>query len=86
MGRYNKFSTKNTIGYNMIDIPDFKYTDLYTTINVRAGERLDTLAKRFYNDSKLWWIIALYNNLPGSTVFLQTGQIIKIPNNISNFI
>lgn len=86
MGRYNKFSTKNSTGYNMIDLPEFKYSNLYTTINVKAGERLDTLAKRFYNDSTLWWIIALYNELPGSSVFLQTSQLIKIPNNINNFI
>lgn len=86
MGRYNKFTTSDNIGYKLINIPQFKYPQNYTSINVNSSDRLDILAKRFYNDSTLWWIIALFNNLPGSSVFLQTEQILKIPNNISNFL
>lgn len=86
MSRYTKFANKDTNGYMLIDLPQFKNSQNYTSINVNSGDRLDTLAKRFYNDSTLWWIIAQFNSLQSSTIYLQTEQIIKIPNNISNFI
>lgn len=36
------------------------------------------LAQRYYNDSKLWWIIAQYNQAP-TEQHLVEGQAIKIP-------
>lgn len=30
----------------------------------RIGERLDHLAKRYFGDDRLWWVIALVNNIP----------------------
>ena len=28
-----------------------------------GGDRLDTIAQKYYNDSTLWWIIAIANKV-----------------------
>ena len=40
-------------------------------INPRSGERLDSLAQRFYGDSNLWWIIAKANELTNGIIGLD---------------
>ncbi len=50
---------------------------------VKAGERLDLLARHYYNDNRLWWRIVDANPayLFGVDMFLEEmeGQIILIP-------
>jgi len=54
-----------------------KDTDVY--IATQGGDRLDTLANQFYNDSSLWWIIASANNIHDATFTLDDGTILRIP-------
>jgi len=42
------------------------------------GDKYYKLANKYYNDFKLWWIIALYNEEP-SEANLNYGDKIKIP-------
>lgn len=51
--------------------------DIYAV--VQAGDRLDTLAAQFYNDSTLWWIIASANNIHDAPFALEDGKILRIP-------
>lgn len=44
-----------------------------------VGDRFDTLALRFYKDSKLWWIIASANSITNASLVLPPGQQIRIP-------
>ena len=44
----------------------------------RVGDRYFKLASRYYNDSKLWWIIAHYNQKP-TDAHLEIGNVIDIP-------
>jgi nucleoid-associated protein YgaU len=50
---------------------------------VKAGERLDLLARHYYNDNRLWWRIVDANPayLFGADMLLEEmeGQIILIP-------
>jgi hypothetical protein len=39
------------------------------------------LAKKYYKDSDLWWLIARANNLPGDSIFVEPAQRIIIPFN-----
>ena len=58
---------------------------VYTT----QGDRFDTLANQFYNDSSLWWIISIANtntagtslpsNLPQNSLVIPEGIQIRIP-------
>jgi hypothetical protein len=65
-----------------------KDTDVY--VMTETGDRLDTLAFQYYEDSSLWWIIAAANNIHDAPMGLQDGTILRIPLNYiqinSNFI
>ncbi len=54
-----------------------KDTDIY--IVTQGGDRLDTIAYQFYNDSSLWWIIATANNIHGADFAVDDGTILRVP-------
>ncbi len=62
-------------------------SDMY--IVTQTGDRLDTLAYQYYDDSSLWWIIATANNLHDAPFAFEDGTILRIPENyleiINNF-
>tara|TARA_B100001778_G_C17982541_1_gene359881 strand:- start:164 stop:463 length:300 start_codon:yes stop_codon:yes gene_type:complete len=49
-------------------------------IFTKEGDRLDTLADKFYGDYTLWWIIAKANGIRGK-IALKPSQMIRIPGN-----
>lgn len=55
--------------------------DFYITVS--EVDYLDSLAKKYYGDESLWWIIARANNLPGYKLSIDTSKQIRIPTNIS---
>ncbi len=48
-------------------------------ITLEEGERLDTLAGRFYGDGRLWWLIAACSGI-GWAPQCPPGTILLIPN------
>ncbi len=40
---------------------------------------LDLLAKEFYGDETLWYVIARANNLGKGSMYVPPGEIIRIP-------
>ena len=46
---------------------------------VTGTDRIDKLAKRFYGDQGLWWVIAQRNNLDLPSIQLQESMVITIP-------
>ena len=52
-------------------------TDKY--IITRDADRLDLLAKEFYNSEKLWWILADSNNLGKGNLNTPSGIQLRIP-------
>ena len=50
-------------------------------IYAKVGDRLDSLAHKFYNDITLWWVIAKANGLKGKPA-LTHGEVLRIPSNI----
>ena len=53
--------------------------DIY--VASETGDRLDTLAYQYYDDSSLWWIIASANNIHNAPFCLKDGTILRIPQN-----
>jgi nucleoid-associated protein YgaU len=51
--------------------------DLY--VITTTGDRYDLLAKQFYNDHTLWWIIAAANNSQKASLIPTPGVQIRIP-------
>jgi len=53
--------------------------DIY--VITTGGDRYDILALQFYNDSKLWWIIAAANNQFQASLNTKPGIQLRIPAN-----
>ncbi len=52
-------------------------TDIYVV--TQAGDRLDELSNQFYNDSSLWWIIALANGVTNASIQVEPTTEYRIP-------
>lgn len=78
INRYKHTTTENkrykSVRYR---IPKPSSEDVY--IFSRSGDRLDLIAQEFYQDARLWWIIAEANNLGKGTFAVPTGLQIRIP-------
>ena len=88
MNRY----TNSTIDQTQQGQPYFKQkfypniplseNDVYVITTV--GDRLDSLANSYYNDSTLWWIIAAANNNATKGALYPTpGTLLRIPTNLN---
>ena len=78
---------RNTEGknyYRNIKYPEIPLSseDIYVLKTV--GDRLDSLAYQFYNDIRLWWIIAVANpqKIRRDSYVLRSNLEIRIPRNI----
>ena len=58
-----------------------KDSDIF--IYPKFGDRLDTLAQKYYQDVSLWWIIAKANNLDQAHIGLETDKQLRIPMDIT---
>jgi hypothetical protein len=68
---------QSTINPNIsVDIND-------VMIVARMGDRLDTLANKYYNDPSYWWIIAEANGLGKGSLFITPGKFVRIPMNLA---
>lgn len=59
--------------------PDITPTSQDIYVITTAGDRYDTLALDYYNDSTLWWIIAAANNRNRDSLVVRPGVQIRIP-------
>lgn len=50
-------------------------------IIAQAGDRYDLLARDFYNDQSLWWIIASLDTTFNGSLNVKPGVQLRIPNN-----
>lgn len=67
---------KKTIKYPMIE----RSADDIYIISIQ-NDRLDNLAYKYYEDARLWWIIARANNIGKGSLFVPTGIQLRIPTN-----
>lgn len=66
--------------------PSIPLSENDTYVITVGGDRYDTLAQEFYNDSTLWWIIASANNADRDTINITPGTQLRIPVNTSQII
>lgn len=61
--------------------PEIRLTnqDAFITIQNKDNGRLDLMATEFYGDPRLWWVIALANNIVDPTYGVEVGTVIRIP-------
>ena len=72
--RRHKVLSQKTSYYPPVAVSD---SDMYFI--TQYGDKLDTLANKFYGDPNLWWYIARINNL--SSMNVEPGVYIRIPIN-----
>ena len=63
--------------------PSIPLSENDTYVITVGGDRYDTLAQEFYNDSTLWWIIATANTADRDTINITPGTQLRIPTNVS---
>lgn len=54
-------------------------TDLQYTVENKYEGRLDLIAYAFYDDPKLWWVIAQFNNILDPITEVVPGAVLIIP-------
>ena len=59
--------------------PDFLRNGTGTRIISQDGDRLDNLAKEFYGDERLWFVIARANDIGKGSMAVPKGEVIVIP-------
>ena len=61
--------------------PKIPKSDLDIYIVTQGGDRLDSIAYQFYENSSLWWIIASANNIHDAPFALPEGTELRVPMN-----
>lgn len=63
--------------WKKIEIPESEEDKFH---EVQSGEknRIDLIAHRYYDNSQLWWVIAIANNIK-NPLYIDTGDILRIP-------
>ena len=77
---------KSTTYYKNVKYPTIELSQQDVYITAGVNQRLDLLAKKFYNDVELWWVINIANpNLvPRDSIYIPIGAQVRIPNNIQS--
>ena len=78
-----KESDTNKSYYESTIYPKINPSDSDLYIISEGGDRLDLLAKKYYNDTTKWWIIAVANNLNDGNFFVEEGRQLRIPIDLS---
>jgi LysM repeat protein len=63
---------------NTIHIPQNLPDAYYTTYSVSPVDTWPLISYNVYNDTKLWWLILLTNNISNPTIPLKPGTELKI--------
>lgn len=84
--RYSRTSKRKESGTRFLEtqiLPDVPRRPEDIIITTESGQRLDRLAFKYYDDSKLWWVIASANELGRGDWTVPAGIQLRIPQNLS---
>lgn len=85
MKRYTYNKNKNDYDltlYPRIELDDGEYISIVTKLK----DNLFNVAKKYYGDGTLWWIISIANDLTGDSLFVTPGTTLLIPKNVNNIL
>jgi len=91
MNRYRNIPIfKNPKGrryYANVKYPDIPFRDNDIYVIAQRGDRFDTLAYQYYQDSTLWWIIPSANpRFKPNSLYPTLGHQIRIPTDIADIL
>jgi len=67
-------------------VPNVPIKDTDIFVYPLYGDRLETLANRYYGDSTLWWIIAKANEIGKGKIGVDPEKKLRIPTEIGDII
>ena len=89
MKRYSttrqKLDKSGTRVYSTTYYPQIPIEDNDKFIYPKDGDRLDTLAYKYYGNTTLWWVIAKANGIKGKAA-VSVDEILRIPGNITRIL
>lgn len=65
--------------WDVLDLPSIPAQRDDLIYKVVGPDRIDLIAYRFYNDARLWWVIAVANGMEEIPTELHVGDDILIP-------
>ena len=72
--------------YKPTIVPNVPIKDSDIFVYPIYGDRFETIAQRYYNDSSLWWIIAKANELSKGQISADPLKKIRIPTEIDDIL
>ena len=72
--------------YKPTIVPNVPIKDSDIFVYPVYGDRFDTIAQRYYNDSTLWWIIAKANELSKGQISPDPLKKLRIPTEIDDIL
>ena len=72
--------------YKPTVVPNVPIKDSDIFVYPIYGDRFDTIAQRYYNDSSLWWIIAKANELSKGQISADPLKKLRIPTEIDDIL
>ena len=81
--RRNKDGTRY---YKPTIVPNIPIKDSDIFVYPVYGNRFETIAQRYYNDSTLWWIIAKANELSRGEISADPLKKLRIPTEIDDIL
>jgi len=79
-----KLTSERKRYYKSLRYPEIPLSINDTYVITTVGDRLDSIAYQFYNDVRLWWVIATANpnKIRRDSYNLKPNLEIRIPSNI----
>lgn len=68
--------------WDLLDLPTFQPGEEDITHVVQEGERIDSIAYRYYQDAVLWWVVAWANSIELPQRELSPGVELVVPSPI----
>ena len=72
--------------YKPTVVPNVPIKDSDIFVYPIYGDRFETIAQRYYNDSTLWWIIAKANELSKGQISADPLKKLRIPTEIDDIL
>jgi len=72
-------TTRGTVYKRNVIYPEITLSEDDIYVISQYGDRYDTLALEFYQDSELWWIISSANNYQKGSLNVTPGVQLRIP-------
>ena len=85
--RYEKYSRRVDNIYQFTLYPSVEVNDIdFHKVTTQYGQRLDLLAAKYFDNSKLWWVIAMINDIQGDSIVVPTGTQLYIPRQVTKYV